>query len=401
MTDSLVFRKDKVEDFYDIGDEIGRGQFAVVKKCVEKSTNTEFAAKFVKKKRSLSSRRGATAEQIAYEAELLRKVQHDGVIYLHDAFERTAEFTLVLELLSGGELFEFLIEQDYLTENEAMSFIQQVVEAVDYIHNHHIVHLDIKPENIVLNNKKEKKVKLIDFGLARIIPPGDVVKAIIGTPEFVAPEVISYEPVGTPTDMWAIGVLTYILLSSGASPFLGEDPNETFVNIQNVEYRFDEKYFADISPQAKDFISSLLIKNSSDRLSARDCLTHPWLKTDLEVATKRKSTLIKTDTFKAFLARTQWKKSLKKVIAINRLAVLGKRSDACKDLFPEGDSCSDASDSETEGLDHSPEKRTAPRNSKLLEDKTNAVLHLNDSEQLKSSTIDSTPKNSSDGCSEK
>ncbi|RMX45094.1 hypothetical protein pdam_00014025 [Pocillopora damicornis] len=355
--------KDKVEDFYDIGDEIGRGQFAVVKKCVEKSTNTEFAAKFVKKKRSLSSRRGATAEQIAYEAELLRKVQHDGVIYLHDAFERTAEFTLVLELLSGGELFEFLIEQDYLTENEAMSFIQQVVEAVDYIHNRHIVHLDIKPENIVLNNKKEKKVKLIDFGLARIIPPGDVVKAIIGTPEFVAPEVISYEPVGTPTDMW---------LSSGASPFLGEDPNETFVNIQNVEYRFDEKYFADISPQAKDFISSLLIKNSSDRLSARDCLTHPWLK-----------------------------KSLKKVIAINRLAVLGKRSDACRDLFPEGDSCSDASDSDTEGPDHSTEKRTTPTNSKLLEDKTNAVLHLNDSEQLKSSTIDSTPKNSSDGCSKK
>lgn len=119
------------------------------------------------------------------------------------------------------------------------------------------------------------------------------------------------------------------------------------------------------------------------------------------MATKRKSTLIKTDTFKAFLARTQWKKSLKKVIAINRLAVLGKRGDACKDLFPEGDSCSDASDSETEAPDHSPEKRTAPTNSKLLEDKTNAVLQLNDGEQLESSSIDSTPKNFSDSCSEK
>lgn len=303
--------------------------------------------------------------------------------------------------LSGGELFEFLVEQEYLTENEAMGFIQQVVEAVDYIHDCHIIHLDIKPENIVLKNKKENKVKLIDFGLAKIIPPGEVVKAITGTPEFVAPEVINYEPVGTPTDMWAIGVLTFILLSSGASPFLGDDPNETFINIQNVEYRFDEEYFADISPQAKDFISSLLIKNSGDRLSARDCLTHPWLKTEPEAAKRRKTTLIKTDTFKAFLARTHWKKSLKKVIAINRLAILGKRGDAYKDMFSEGDSCSDASDSDSEGPDHSREKRTTPTNSKLLEDKTNAVLHLNDSEESKSSSIDSTPKNSTDGCSEK
>lgn len=374
MDDSLVIRKDKFEDYYDILEEIGSGQFAVVKKCVEKSTKSEFAAKFMKKKRAKSSRRGVSTEQILQEATVLRKAMHHGVIYLHEVFETSAEFTLVLELLSGGELFEFLIEQEYLTENEAMGFTKQVVEAVHFLHDRHIVHLDIKPENIVLKDKSEKKVvKLIDFGLARIITPGEIVKAIMGTAEFVAPEIINYEPVGTPTDMWAVGVLTYILLS-GASPFLADDDNETFVNIQNVDYEFDEEYFADISSQAKDFISSLLLKKSDGRLSARDCLKHPWLcEPEPEVSLKRRSTLIKTQSFKAFTARARWRTSMKKVMAVNRLAVLaGKKGGGMlpTDLFLQSD-CSDTSDSESEISDQTnSKKRITPTNSKLLQDKT-------------------------------
>ncbi|XP_078375248.1 death-associated protein kinase 2-like isoform X3 [Oculina patagonica] len=398
----LVIKKDNFEDFYDIFDEIGRGQFAVVKKCVEKSTRSEFAAKFMKKKRGKSSRRGVTVEQINREATVLQKVRHDGVIYLHEVFETSAEFTLVMELLSGGELFEFLVEQEYLTESEAMDFTLQVVEAVNYLHDCHVVHLDIKPENIVLKDKVKKKVKLIDFGLARIIPPGEVVKAIMGTPEFVAPEVINFEPVGTPTDMWAIGVLTYILLS-GASPFLGEDDNQTFVNIQNVDYDFDEEYFGQISSHAKEFITSLLLKKSRDRLSARDCLKHYWLQPEPEVSMKRRSTLIKTESLKAFTARTQWKKSLKKVIAVNRLAVLAKTGggNLTKDTFFQSD-CSDTSDSDSEMPDRTNlEKKISTTNSKLLQDRTNTFLYQNDDDEvLTFSAINDTTKYPLDGCSE-
>lgn len=371
MTASLVIRKDNFEEHYDILEEIGSGQFATVKKCLEKSSNSEFAAKIMKKKRR-SSRRGVTAEQLCQEANILLKARHPGVIYLHEVFENNAEFTLVLELLSGGELFEFLVEQEFLTENEAIGFTKQVVDAVDYLHDCHIVHLDIKPENIVLKDRIQKKVKLIDFGLARIIVPGDIVKAIMGTPEFVAPEVISYEPVGTATDMWAVGVLTYILLS-GASPFLADDDIETFANIQNVSYEFDQEYFADITSQAKEFISSLLKKKTSDRLSARDCKKHPWLhEPEPEVSLKRRSTLIKTETFRAFTARARWKNSLKKVIAMNRLAVLAGKKDGgvlSADLLQSD--CSDTSDSDSEMPDQTNLKTAKTRtNSQLLQDRS-------------------------------
>ncbi|KAL9987136.1 hypothetical protein ACROYT_G001390 [Oculina patagonica] len=259
-----------------------------------------------------------------------------------------------------------------------------------------------KPENIVLKDKVKKKVKLIDFGLARIIPPGEVVKAIMGTPEFVAPEVINFEPVGTPTDMWAIGVLTYILLS-GASPFLGEDDNQTFVNIQNVDYDFDEEYFGQISSHAKEFITSLLLKKSRDRLSARDCLKHYWLQPEPEVSMKRRSTLIKTESLKAFTARTQWKKSLKKVIAVNRLAVLAKTGggNLTKDTFFQSD-CSDTSDSDSEMPDRTNlEKKISTTNSKLLQDRTNTFLYQNDDDEvLTFSAINDTTKYPLDGCSE-
>ncbi|XP_015766543.1 PREDICTED: death-associated protein kinase 2-like [Acropora digitifera] len=365
MTDSLMIRKDNFENFYDILDEIGSGQFAVVKKCSEKSTGTEYAAKIMKKKRRRGSRRGVSTEEIIREASILLKTRHEGVIYLHAVFETTVDYTLVLELVSGGELFEFLSEQEYLSESEALGFTKQVVEAIHYLHDNHIVHLDIKPENIVLKDREEKKIKLIDFGLAKIIPPGEIVRAIMGTPEFVAPEVLNFEPVGTQTDMWAVGVLTYILLS-GASPFLADDDNETFMNIQNVDYKFDEEYFSEISKQAKDFISKLLLKNPRDRLSARDCLKHSWLQPDEEAVKKRRSTLIKTDTFKAFTARERWKTSMKKVIALNRLGVLGKKEGS--NGF-ESES-SDTSDSESE-IPHETNDRKKPlENSKLLQDST-------------------------------
>lgn len=215
------FRQEDVELYYEMGEELGSGQFAIVRKCKEKSTAIEYAAKFIKKRRLSSSRRGVSREEIEREVNILREIQHSNIITLHDIFENKTDVILILELVSGGELFDFLAEKESLTEEEATQFLKQILDGVQYLHSKRIAHFDLKPENIMLLDKNvpNPRIKLIDFGIAHQIKAGNEFKNIFGTPEFVAPEIVNYEPLGLEADMWSIGVITYILLS-GASPFL-------------------------------------------------------------------------------------------------------------------------------------------------------------------------------------
>uniref|UniRef100_A0A8C1L5K1 non-specific serine/threonine protein kinase n=2 Tax=Cyprinus carpio TaxID=7962 RepID=A0A8C1L5K1_CYPCA len=256
------FRQENVELYYEMGEELGSGQFAIVRKCKEKSTGTEYAAKFIKKRRLSSSRRGVSREEIEREVNILREIQHSNIITLHDIFENKTDVILILELVSGGELFDFLAEKESLTEEEATQFLKQILDGVHYLHSKRIAHFDLKPENIMLLDKNvpNPRIKLIDFGIAHQIKDGNEFKNIFGTPEFVAPEIVNYEPLGLEADMWSIGVITYILLS-GASPFLGETKQETLTNISAVNYDFDEEYFSNTSELAKDFIRRLLVKD--------------------------------------------------------------------------------------------------------------------------------------------
>nr|ACA42558.1 death-associated protein kinase 2/CD30 ligand fusion protein [synthetic construct] len=272
------FKQQKVEDFYDIGEELGSGQFAIVKKCREKSTGLEYAAKFIKKRQSRASRRGVSREEIEREVSILRQVLHHNVITLHDVYENRTDVVLILELVSGGELFDFLAQKESLSEEEATSFIKQILDGVNYLHTKKIAHFDLKPENIMLLDKNIPipHIKLIDFGLAHEIEDGVEFKNIFGTPEFVAPEIVNYEPLGLEADMWSIGVITYILLS-GASPFLGDTKQETLANITAVSYDFDEEFFSQTSELAKDFIRKLLVKETRKRLTIQEALRHPWI----------------------------------------------------------------------------------------------------------------------------
>uniref|UniRef100_A0ACB8E584 Death-associated protein kinase 3 n=1 Tax=Sphaerodactylus townsendi TaxID=933632 RepID=A0ACB8E584_9SAUR len=256
------------------------GQFAIVKKCREKSTGAEYAAKFIKKRQSRGSRRGVRREEIEREVKILQQVLHTNIIELHDVYENRTDVVLVLELVSGGELFDFLAQKESLSEEEATQFIKQILDGVSYLHTKKIAHFDLKPENIMLLDKNIPipHIKLIDFGLAHEIEDGVEFKNIFGTPEFVAPEIINYEALGLPADMWSIGVITYILLS-GASPFLGETKQETLANITAVNYDFDEEFFSHTSDLAKDFIRKLLVKDTRKRLSIQEALTHPWIMT--------------------------------------------------------------------------------------------------------------------------
>ncbi|XP_068778240.1 death-associated protein kinase 2-like isoform X2 [Struthio camelus] len=275
----VTFRPDNVEDLYELLEKLGSGHFGVVKRCRQRSTGTFYAAKFVKMRKRRGSRLGLDRAQVEREVSILQQLDHPNIMRLHDLFASKAETVLILELIGGGELFDFIAEKEMLSEEEAVEFLAQILRAVEYLHARRIAHLDLKPENIMLLEKDvpEPRIKIVDFGLAQKLEDGVAFKSLCGTPQYIAPEVINYEPLSTATDMWSIGVITYILLS-GLSPFQGETDAETLCNVVAGAYDFEERYFGDTSEPAKDFIRLLLVREPAQRLTASQCLGHPWIK---------------------------------------------------------------------------------------------------------------------------
>uniref|UniRef100_G3RK78 Death-associated protein kinase 2 n=1 Tax=Gorilla gorilla gorilla TaxID=9595 RepID=G3RK78_GORGO len=306
------FKQQKVEDFYDIGEELGSGQFAIVKKCREKSTGLEYAAKFIKKRQSQASRRGVSREEIEREVSILRQVLHHNVITLHDVYENRTDVVLILELVSGGELFDFLAQKESLSEEEATSFIKQILDGVNYLHTKKIAHFDLKPENIMLLDKNIPipHIKLIDFGLAHEIEDGVEFKNIFGTPEFVAPEIVNYEPLGLEADMCL----------SGASPFLGDTKQETLANITAVSYDFDEEFFSQTSELAKDFIRKLLVKETREATGfSAAVLCFVSQPVDNQQAMVRRESVVNLENFRKQYVRRRWKLSFSIVSLCNHL----------------------------------------------------------------------------------
>ncbi|XP_014251310.1 death-associated protein kinase 1-like isoform X2 [Cimex lectularius] len=271
----MNFKKEPFLDHYDVFEVIGKGHFAVVKRCVNKATGSEYAGKFIRKKRVC---RGVPPEDIEREVETLSRLEHPGIIQFHDVYDTGQFVVLLFELVTGGELFEFISLRKNLTEEQSIHIVRQIIEAVSHMHSLNIAHLDLKPENVLLVEKVDlPTVKVIDFGLSLRLDTVVEVKAMFGTPEFMAPEIVNFENLTLATDMWAIGVITYILLSGGASPFLGDTVQDTYTNISSATFKFDNDYFESVSEAAKDFIIKLLQKDPKKRNSVFDCQKHPWL----------------------------------------------------------------------------------------------------------------------------
>ncbi|XP_066593408.1 death-associated protein kinase 1-like [Prorops nasuta] len=269
----MEVQHEPIEKNYELLEEIGKGQFAIVRKCMEIETGKTYAAKVMRKRRVA---RGVATADIAREAGLLARLRHPNIVSLYKVIDTGTTVVLLLELISGGELFHWTPSG----EAEAAHVVRQVLLALSHLHSHQVAHLDIKPENILLSSPPPMpSIKLIDLGLSHRLVPGSEHRALFGTPEFVAPEIVNYEPLSLGTDLWAVGVLTYILLS-GASPFLGEDKQETYANVAACQYQFDDEFFNSVSEIAKDFIRSLLIKDPKERGSADSCLKHPWILTE-------------------------------------------------------------------------------------------------------------------------
>ncbi|CAF2797406.1 unnamed protein product [Rotaria sp. Silwood2] len=318
---TVVVQKNKpITDQYELLEFLGRGKFGEVKKCRERATKHLLAAKFIQ----INKEQDRT--EAVNEIEIMKALQHPRLLQLYDAFETKSDICLIMELITGGELFERVIDDDFiLTERLCELYMMQICEGVNFMHSCNIIHLDMKPENVLCLNRNGHRIKIIDFGLARKFDPDRQLKVLFGTPEFVAPEVINFDRIGYGTDMWSVGVICYVLLS-GLSPFMGDNDNDTYTNINRANYDFDDEAFTDISDEAKDFISKLLVKNKDKRLQAKECLTHSWLTRrpklvstpkDEETAEKKLS----TKKLRRFVIRRRWQKAVNALLALKRMGM--------------------------------------------------------------------------------
>uniref|UniRef100_A0A4W6FVT2 calcium/calmodulin-dependent protein kinase n=1 Tax=Lates calcarifer TaxID=8187 RepID=A0A4W6FVT2_LATCA len=261
-------------DEYQLFEELGKGAFSVVRRCVKISSGQEYAAKIINTKK-LSAR---DHQKLEREARICRLLKHPNIVRLHDSISEEGFHYLVFDLVTGGELFEDIVAREYYSEADASHCIQQILESVHHCHVNGIVHRDLKPENLLLASKlKGAAVKLADFGLA-IEVQGDQQAwfGFAGTPGYLSPEVLRKDPYGKPVDMWACGVILYILLV-GYPPFWDEDQHRLYQQIKAGAYDFPSPEWDTVTPEAKDLINKMLTINPSKRITAAEALKHPWI----------------------------------------------------------------------------------------------------------------------------
>ncbi|EQC37223.1 CAMK protein kinase [Saprolegnia diclina VS20] len=259
---------------YSMGKALGEGNFSVVKQCTHKATGKPFAVKCIKK----TALKKKDLDNIHREMEILRKLDHPNIVKLVDVFDNEGDMCyLVMELVTGGELFDRIIAKEHYTEAEAKVVVRTVADVLVYCHAQDIAHRDLKPENLLYATADDNaEIKIADFGFAIIAADGVVMQTMCGTPGYFAPEVIARRPYEQKCDIWSLGVIMYILLC-GFPPFYDENQIQEMEKIRNAEYDFPSPYFDDISPSAKDLIAKMLLVNPDARLSASDVLAHPWL----------------------------------------------------------------------------------------------------------------------------
>ncbi|CAI5690104.1 unnamed protein product [Oreochromis niloticus] len=263
--------KDNFESHYTEVVELGRGRFSVVKRCDHQGTKRTVAVKHVNKK--LMRR-----DRVTQELNLLQRLQHPHIVTLIDTYETPSSYALVLEMADQGRLLDYIVSWGNLTEEKVACYLRNVLEALHYLHNCRIAHLDIKPENLLVSHTASGQpiVKLTDFGDAVQLNSAHYVHPLLGSPEFASPELVLGEPVSLTSDLWSLGVVTYVLLS-GASPFLDESAEETCLNICRLDFSFPRDYFQGVSQAARDFVCLLLKTDPGRRPPAGLCLQEPWL----------------------------------------------------------------------------------------------------------------------------
>ncbi|XP_039213429.1 calcium/calmodulin-dependent protein kinase type 1D [Crotalus tigris] len=266
---------DDIGRIFEFKETLGTGAFSEVVLAENRSSGKLFAVKCIPKK-ALKGKESSIENEIA----VLRKIKHENIVALEDIYESSSHLYLVMQLVSGGELFDRIVEKGFYTEKDASTLIRQVLDAVYYLHRMGIVHRDLKPENLLYYSQDEdSKIMISDFGLSKMEGKGDVMSTACGTPGYVAPEVLAQKPYSKAVDCWSIGVIAYILLC-GYPPFYDENDSKLFEQILKAEYEFDSPYWDDISESAKDFIRNLMEKDPNKRYTCEQAARHPWIAGD-------------------------------------------------------------------------------------------------------------------------
>ncbi|XP_035852107.1 calcium/calmodulin-dependent protein kinase (CaM kinase) II beta 1 isoform X26 [Sander lucioperca] len=318
-------------DEYQLYEELGKGAFSVVRRCVKLCTGQEYAAKIINTKK-LSAR---DHQKLEREARICRLLKHHNIVRLHDSISEEGFHYLLFDLVTGGELFEDIVAREYYSEADASHCIQQILEAVLHCHQMGVVHRDLKPENLLLASKcKNAAVKLADFGLA-IEVQGDQQAwfGFAGTPGYLSPEVLRKEAYGKPVDIWACGVILYILLV-GYPPFWDEDQHKLYQQIKAGAYDFPSPEWDTVTPEAKNLINQMLTINPAKRITAQEALKHPWVCQRSTVASMmhRQETV---ECLKKFNARRKLKGAILTTMLVSRnfsaaKTLLNKKADVKK-----------------------------------------------------------------------
>ncbi|XP_073333586.1 calcium/calmodulin-dependent protein kinase type II subunit beta isoform X8 [Pagrus major] len=314
-------------DEYQLYEELGKGAFSVVRRCVKLCTGQEYAAKIINTKK-LSAR---DHQKLEREARICRLLKHPNIVRLHDSISEEGFHYLLFDLVTGGELFEDIVAREYYSEADASHCIQQILEAVLHCHQMGVVHRDLKPENLLLASKcKNAAVKLADFGLAiEVQGEQQAWFGFAGTPGYLSPEVLRKEAYGKPVDIWACGVILYILLV-GYPPFWDEDQHKLYQQIKAGAYDFPSPEWDTVTPEAKNLINQMLTINPAKRITAQEALKHPWVCQRSTVASMmhRQETV---ECLKKFNARRKLKGAILTTMLVSRnfsaKSLLNKKAD--------------------------------------------------------------------------
>ncbi|XP_026046466.1 calcium/calmodulin-dependent protein kinase type II subunit gamma isoform X14 [Maylandia zebra] len=318
---ATVVTSTRFTDEYQLYEELGKGAFSIVRRCIKKSTGQEYAAKIINTKK-LSAR---DHQKLEREARICRLLKHPNIVRLHDSIAEEGFHYLVFDLVTGGELFEDIVAREYYSEADASHCINQILESVSHIHQHDIVHRDLKPENLLLASKmKGAAVKLADFGLAiEVQGEQQAWFGFAGTPGYLSPEVLRKDPYGKPVDIWACGVILYILLV-GYPPFWDEDQHKLYQQIKAGAYDFPSPEWDTVTPEAKNLINQMLTINPAKRITADQALKHPWVCQRSTVASMmhRQETV---ECLRKFNARRKLKGAILTTMLVSRNFSVGRQ----------------------------------------------------------------------------
>lgn len=302
---------------YDLGEIIGRGAFSEVRNCTRLSDGELLAAKVISKSKMTSEDMSLLSNEIA----ILNSLDHPNIISLVEFIDETSHLYIVTELVAGGELFDRIVRKEHYSEKDARNLVRVFLETMVYLHKRNIVHRDLKPENLLLlSDKNDTDIKIADFGLSKRVKDLTGNDPACGTPGYVAPEILQGKAYGTEVDIWAIGVIMYILIA-GYPPFYHDDQKKLFKQIKNARYDFHPQHWDGKSKDSQDMIQMMLCKDQRKRWTAEKLLAHPWMTVDENVLAKN-SLAGSQDTLKKFNARRRFRAATQAIILTNRIRAL-------------------------------------------------------------------------------